>query len=649
MKKNLSLLIAVIILFHFTGSFCQSFKLSGVSDMVRVFEDGYRLPPVHDSVNLFGIKGEILSGQFFITPGKSGGKASVQISELKSNSGRVLAGSVQWNFVGSIPLTENTPNQPSDHLIRKAPADFPDYLMEEKEMEIKPKTYKAVWLTVSIPGNAEAGEYTGSISVKLNNETRSLPLSVKVFPLVLPFERHLDIVEWYNTSVFGKIYGIREAYSPEWFAMLGKIAQNFAEHRQNAFQVPFGSIGITVNDSSEFTFDFSRFDQVADVFWNTGKMDILETGEIANFGKLRWAGTKAYLNDYQVRDAENGKVSTMAGRDVLPQLLPAFQEHLRAKGWLEKTIFGIRDEPSIHNAVSYNQASELVHLYAPDLRRFNALESTMVIDQLELAIPKLDHFANWYPKYREWQNDGHELWFYTVGIFQGSLFPNKTIDVPLIDSRIMHWLNYKYDATGYLHWGWNQWTDDPLHAVGQHIGDGWHVYPSKDGFMNALRWEEMRNGIQDYEYLWMLEDKISQLKNSLGSKFLWIDRKQRGKEIAGRVVFDFAHRTYDPDVLENAKKLLINELLHLEESPSLYVQTNPAENTEITSGSTVEVMVYSEPGAKIIINDKIIPESAPGLFLEQFGLNASHNKIIVKAENDGKSKTVVREFKIVQK
>jgi hypothetical protein len=413
--------------------------------------------------------------------------------------------------------------------------------------------------------------------------------------------------------------------------------------------VPFGSIGITVNDSSEFTFDFSRFDQVADVFWNTGKMDILETGEIANFGKLRWAGTKAYLNDYQVRDAENGKVSTMAGRDVLPQLLPAFQEHLRAKGWLEKTIFGIRDEPSIHNAVSYNQASELVHLYAPDLRRFNALESTMVIDQLELAIPKLDHFANWYPKYREWQNDGHELWFYTVGIFQGSLFPNKTIDVPLIDSRIMHWLNYKYDATGYLHWGWNQWTDDPLHAVGQHIGDGWHVYPSKDGFMNALRWEEMRNGIQDYEYLRMLEDKISQLKNSLGSKFLWIDPKQRGKEIAGRVVFDFAHRTYDPDVLENAKKLLINELLHLEESPSLYVQTNPAENTEITSGSTVEVMVYSEPGAKIIINDKIIPESAPGLFLEQFGLNASHNKIIVKAENDGKSKTVVREFKIVQK
>lgn len=644
MKKNLFI---VIFLLSNLVVYPQSFKLSGVSDMVRVFEDGYNLPVLKDSVNLFGIRGEILSGQFIINPVRTGGKVTVESIDLKNSSG--LSIPLNWNFVGTIPLTENTPNQPVDHLIRKAPADFPDYLMEEKELELKPKTYKAVWLTASIPENTPAGKYSGSIKVRLNNELKSIPLTLIVYPLLLPSERHLDVVEWHNTSVFGKIYGIKEAYSPEWFSMLAKIAANFAEHRQNTFQVPFGSIGISVNDSSEFTFDFTRFDQIADVFWKTGKMDLLETGEIANFGKLRWAGTKAYLNDYEVKDAENGAINTMAGRDVLPRLLPAFQEHLRSKGWLDKTIFGIRDEPSVHNAVSYDQAADLVHLYAPDLKLFNALESTQVINHLDLAVPKLDHFANWYPEFRKWQNDGHELWFYTVGIFQGSLFPNKTLDVPLIDSRIMHWLNYKYDATGYLHWGWNQWTDDPLHVVGQHIGDGWHVYPSKNGFLNSLRWEEMRNGIQDYEYFWLLEDRILKLKNSAGSNFAWIDPKQRGKEIAGRVVFDFAHRTFDPAVLEHAKMQLINELLMAEESPALYVQTNPPENSEMTSGSTVEVMVCSEPGTKISINDKIIPESASGLFMEQFGLSASHNKITVIAENGGKTKTIVREFKIIVK
>jgi hypothetical protein len=213
----------------------------------------------------------------------------------------------------------------------------------------------------------------------------------------------------------------------------------------------------------------------------------------------------------------------------------------------------------------------------------------------------------------------------------------------------MHWLNYKYDATGFLHWGWNQWTDDPLHSVGQHIGDGWHVYPSKDGFMNSLRWEQMRNGIQDYEYFWMLENSISKLKSSLGSKFSWIDPKQRGKEIAGQVVFDFAHRTYDPAVLENAKKLLITELMEMDETPELYIQTNPPENTEMTSGSTVEVMVWSVPGTSISINNEMIPESFPGLFMEQYSVSAASNRITVVAEKDGKKKTIVREFKIVEK
>ena len=46
-------------------------------------------------------------------------------------TGTVLpAGAVEWNFVGSIPLSENTPNQPVSALVRKAPARFPDYLMD---------------------------------------------------------------------------------------------------------------------------------------------------------------------------------------------------------------------------------------------------------------------------------------------------------------------------------------------------------------------------------------------------------------------------------------------------------------------------------------------------------------------------------------
>jgi hypothetical protein len=185
-----------------------------------------------------------------------------------------------------------------------------------------------------------------------------------------------------------------------------------------------------------------------------------------------------------------------------------------------------------------------------------------------------------------------------------------------------------------------------LNEVGQHIGDGWHVYPSKDGFLYSLRYEEMRNGIQDYEYFRMLEDKISSLKNRMGTRFSWIGPKQRSKEIASQVVWSFADRSFDPEVLNNARLQVIYDLLDFDKSPSVYVQTNPPAGTELTSGTAVEVMIYAEPGTKITINKQDVPQSAESLFFEQFGLNSGSNKITVIAEKDGKKKEIVREFKI---
>jgi len=628
----------------------QSFKLSGVSDMVRVFEDGYKLPPMYDSVKLFGIRGEIISGQLVISANKNNlANVKVEIGGLQNNNtgNNLPPAAVEWNFVGSVPLAKNTPNQPVRHLVRQAPARFPEYLMNERELDIKAKTWQSVWLTVSIPENIAAGNYTGRVTVRSGQESQSLSVTVTVFPMTIPVERHLKVVEWYSTGGFSRFHGIQNEYSPEWFAMLRKYADNLVAHRQNIFQVPLGSIEINISKSGELKFDFTRFDQIAGVFWGTGKMDYMETGEIASFGGGEWFSTEVNLDDYKVITTETGGKKTLPGKDILPYLLPAVESHLREKGWLDKTFFGIKDEPSLHNALAYREVSAYVHKYAPDLIRFNALESTYVIDELEVAVPKLDHFSNWYDSYRKWQQKGHELWFYTVGIYQGSLFPNKTIDVPLIDSRIMHWLNYKYDATGYLHWGWNQWGDEnPFMDTGMHIGDAWHVYPAKEGVLNSLRWEEMRNGIQDYEYFWMLESKIKTLRDSLGSRFLWINPKQRGKEIAGQVVHGFAERSFDPQVLNKAKTQLIQELLDFNKSPYVYVQTNPPEGSAITMNSSVEVFGWTEPGTKIVVNGQELPVSKQGLFVEQFELSPDNNSIIVQASGLNGTKKIVRTYSV---
>ncbi len=635
-------------LFFYQVVNAQNFSLFAVSDMVRVFEDGYKMPQMSDSVKVFGLRGEIISGQFVISAKKDITNITVEIGELKNrNTGSSLAAAAtEWNFVGTVPLVKNTPNQPLSILSRKAPAKFPDYLMSERKIDVKGKTWKSVWLTIKIPETAPEGTYSGVLTVRSGEEAQSLPVSIMVYPLTIPAERHLNVVEWYSTNGFSRFHGIQEEYSPAWFDMLRKYADNMVVHRQNIFQVPMEAIEISNSKTGNLEFDFTRFDQIAQVFWNTGRMDFLETGELTRFGEKRWSDNKIFLRDFSVKNSDGGEIITMPGKDVIPSLLPAFESHLRQKGWLHKTHFGIKDEPSMHNASAWNEISSYIHDYAPDLIRMDAIETTKVLDEIEIAVPKLDHFCNWYDSFREWQKEGHELWFYTVGIFQGSRFPDKTIDMPLIDCRTMHWLNYRYDATGYLHWGWNQWNEDPFQDVGMHIGDGWHVYPVRDGVLNSLRWEEMRNGIQDYEYFWLLESKIKHLKDSVGSRFFWINPEQRGHEIASRVIQGFSDRTFDPQVVNSAKLLLVGELLDINTSPRLYIQTDPPEGSTLTRGSTVEVFGWTEQGTAIDVNGRKIPVSYEGLFLEQLSLTPENNSIVIKAGNGGRSKTIEREFTV---
>ena len=573
-----------------------------------------------------------------------------ELSQLKNKTtGYIIpAESVILNFVGSIPLSENAPNQLENVLVRKAPARFPDYLMDNTELDIEKGIYQPIWLTIEIPLNSDAGNYSATLSISEGSTKQSIPVSLTVYPLTIPAERHLKVTEWYSTRNFEKLHGIKEKYSEAWFDILQVYADNMVKHRQNIFQVPMNSIEISLKEDGKLSFDFSRFDQIAQVFWDTGEMDYLETGELARFGEEAWFSTDINFRDFEVFNVQKAESETYSGMEIIPHLLPAFENHLRSKGWLEKTLFHVKDEPTLRNITAWKEASSIIHQYAPDLIRIDAIESTYLFDDIEIAVPKLDYLAGWYNTYQEATRNGTELWYYTVGIYQARSYPNKTIDMPLIDNRVLHWINYKYDLEGFLHWGWNQWTENPYEEVGMHIGDGWHVYPTQDGVLNSLRWEQMRNGIQDYEYFWLLENKISSLKDSLGSYFKWIDPKQRSKEIASYVVKDFLVHSSDPAVLNRAKKEIIEELLQFETSPKIYIQTNPPINSSIVKEQSylVEVFGWAESDTKIEINGEEVGLNDRGLFLWNLKLTEEANQVIINAIKGESEKTMIRTFDV---
>jgi len=628
----------LIILLCFIGNTVQAapFECFAVSDLVRIFEDGYNCPKPQKSLEIFIKANQDLQN------------VTVSLSPLKHIDlpTSIPSNSLEWNFVGSILIKENTPKYRKSDLIRTAPAQFPDYLAEDSQMFVKKDNYKAIYLTIKIPHDAEAGDYEGAVTIKTDKSDVSLPLRLKVYPLTLPDDRHLKVAEWHTTGDFKKFHGIDASDSERFFEMLKVYAENMAEHRQNVFRVSLGLITCKRTTNGSLKFDFSRFDKWADTFWDTGRMDLLETGFVARFGEGGWSSNEIVLRDFRAQMESNGKRITVPGKEYLRQFLPALENHLREKGWLEKTIFHIADEPSNHNVMSWREASEYVHRYAPALRRIDAIETTHCFDRLEIWVPKLDHLAAWHDVFKRAQNQGYELWFYTVGIFQKGSYPNKTVDVPLIESRILHWLNYRFGLKGYLHWGFNRWTDDPFAAPGTHRGDGWHVYPKKDGLINSLRWEQMRNGIQDYEYLYMLEDKISKMKAGLSDRLSIIEPSRRGMEIASQIVKTMDTYNKNPDTIYSVKKQIIRELLDLDTVPKFIVQTNPLEHSTVANDCFIDVFGWAEPQTKVVVNGRRLALSDDGLFMENVHLSRD-NTIVVEAEHKKGKKIIVRSFEVL--
>jgi hypothetical protein len=89
---------------------------------------------------------------------------------------------------------------------------------------------------------------------------------------------------------------------------------------------------------------------------------------------------------------------------------------------------------------------------------------------------------------------------------------NRLMDFPLLKTRLLHWLNYRYSLTGFLHWGWNFWGPEPLKDTQPVInmnqtllpsGDAFIVYPDRArlSVFPSIRLEAMRVGIEDYEML----------------------------------------------------------------------------------------------------------------------------------------------------
>jgi len=625
------------------------FQLWAVDPMVKVFQD--TKPAENFSVEINCARNEYQSGQFSITALEDLENVTVELSDLIHESGyKIPENRVSWNFVGYVSVIKNTYNTPDSVLLRKAPADFPDTLIEEQSIGIKAGETRPVWLTLFTPEDAPAGKYLGKVTVKTPSGEKMLNISLNVYPFALPDKQHLYVTLWFNPGAIAKFHNV-EMWSEDYWQVLKGYAKNMAEHGQNVVETKF-PFPLGQEKDGSLTIDYARMDRWIEFFEQNGSCERIEFPSVAHAvieeGRSHWDSRELTLNKISIKDAETGESVDIAPQEAWALFLADLNRHLRERGWHEKAMIHISDEPTIYKVESYCKIADFIHKYAPDLKIIEAIETTGFGKCLDVWVPKLSHYMNWYDEYEAQRKAGTEMWFYTCCHPYG-VFPNRFLDFALIKTRLLFWLNWKYRFDGYLHWGLNHWIDDPFKGIGEGLppGDRYIIYPGKDGPMNSIRWEASREGLQDYELFRLLAQKVKKVKDELGSGADFIDENQRSDEICQSVVRSFTDYESDPPKLREARELLAQEIIEMDKHPLILVQTSPRAETEVVPGPIlVLIRGVAEKGTKIRIGKENAVLKDNGSFAGHAFVSPGETEIIIEAEIDGKKKMLHRNFAV---
>jgi hypothetical protein len=230
------------------------------------------------------------------------------------------------------------------------------------------------------------------------------------------------------------------------------------------------------------------------------------------------------------------------------------EAHLRDKGWLDKAFIYWFDEPSEDQYPYLQNGFNKLKQYCPDITRMiTKLVEPGLIGGPNLWCPISDQYNH--KSAQERRKLGERFWWY-VCTGPKAPYAGLFLDHPAPEMRIWLWQTFQRDINGILVWQCNYWTSDTAYPEAGKIqnpfvdpmswmtgygtpagkkspwgnGDGRFIYPPvaaaagnpaesvMEGPIDSIRWEQLRDGIEDYEYLTILRAKLNQRRATLSAE-----------------------------------------------------------------------------------------------------------------------------------
>ncbi|RJP19005.1 MAG: DUF4091 domain-containing protein [Candidatus Omnitrophota bacterium] len=367
--------------------------------------------------------------------------------------------------------------------------------------------HQPLWIDIHVPENAKTGVYKGSIRVSARNSRPvEMPIRLTVWDFTLPdgptHENHFGgfgyVARYHDLKTDSKEY---ESLEEKYIAMM-------AAHRLNPPLPSRFHPAIDEDGSIQATDSFDR--------------------QLSEFVQ-KYHMTNIEIPRAPFRDVIN------ADREKAIHYYRSWYAYLQKKGWEKRAYLYMLDEPN--DADAYERVRQLGAM----VHEADARIRCLVVEQPYLQDPNWgpldDAIDIWCPLFgfihqpsiEQVQDQGDEVWSYSALVQSAPRYhpdydnvkndnpPYWQIDFPVTAYRIAPWLNRRYNVTGLLYWStvfWlspkrNPW-DDPGFRI-RFNGDGFLFYPGNeagiDGPIASIRLKNLRDGMEDYEYFTILEQK----------------------------------------------------------------------------------------------------------------------------------------------
>lgn len=605
----------------------SSYKLWVPSNCEKVLRDQQPPEQLNSTIKVEAARNEYEGGQVILRSDTSAlSNVSVSASDLTNGSNAIPASNIKIYKQHYMHVTEPTTEYSTEGW-------YPDALIpltgQNAAFNVEQGMNQGIWLTIKVPKGTSPGLYRGNLQISGQGINATVPVELTVWDFELTDESHSEtsFAIWWKQLLSGHP-GI-EYGSSEFMNLLDKYYEFLLDYRITPMDLP-----IMDSENAE------TYAQKAKAY--------LQDPRITSFRIPFYYSDTKDANGYRNFDEAKNKALVNA---------------LNSQGILQKGFFylGEIDEPSPNIYDLVKKRGDEIRSIGTNVRHLLTSDYQSELEgYVNTWCTILTSFKGLAPQdVKDIHDKGDHAWWYTC-VHPQHPFPSYHTDDNMVGARVLSWMQKYYNIEGNLYWAVNIFDkydlsqqkyvtrnvwEDPKAFPGAN-GDGYLLYPGTqlgiDGPVATLRLEAIRDGAEDYEYLWLLEQRMNQASKDLGieNEFKAADAL---KPYYDRLFEKVNKYEADPGALLQVRREIAQEIMDIQNNPKALVTFGACTETE------AQLNVYTVTGAAVKVNGVDTTGSAIGSAQKvstTVACQVGTNTVNIQVEKDGVTRNIARVFKI---